>query len=123
MQDGTADIRGQACRVTAAGEPDDGQRPSGAQELPHPLQSLPHVHVVEGGNRGDEVEGSLKGIGEKVTGGKVDLAGRVLFPGQAQARLIEVDGRDMRDGLAQLAGEDALAAADIKSTVASIGDR
>jgi hypothetical protein len=53
-------------------------------------------------------------VGEEVARQVVDLGGGVVLLGQADARLVQFDRGDVGDDPAQLAGQDALAAANIE---------
>jgi len=52
----TREVEGEIGGERAAGEPDDGQRVVGAQQIAHPAESRGGVHVVERSDRRDDVD-------------------------------------------------------------------
>ena len=76
------------------------------------------VQVMQHGDRGDVVERRrLERVGHEVAEDELDVL--VQPAGQLDARRVAVDARDERHHLAQLAGEQALAAADVEGAPAA----
>jgi MFS family permease len=107
--------------VAGARQPHDGQPPAGPQQVAHAAQRQARVHVVQRRHRGDQVErGRLEQVAEEIADQEVDTGG-ILPPGEADARLVQVDGHDVRDRPAQVAGQASLAAADVEGPPAPVG--
>lgn len=87
-------------RITAAGQPYQGECPPGPQDLAHPFQCRSGVHVVEGSDRDDGVERSrLKVIGEEVAVEILDAFSASILAGPVEDRPIAVDRHHMWKGL------------------------
>jgi hypothetical protein len=97
--------------------------PAGPEQFAHVSERGRRVHVMRCGDTDDEVEARrLEREGEEVAEEVVDLCGAILLPGDVDAVLVDVDRRYEPHMAAQLAGEDALAAADVERAGAGNSD-
>src|ERR1035441_4971903 len=89
--------RGGVPRGDAPGEPDDGEDPTGPQQVRHAPEGRLGVHVVQGCDRGDQVERPrLEGRGEEIPDEIIDARGPRMGAGDLDASLIAVDAGDLR---------------------------
>ncbi len=94
---------------------DDGERPTRLEQLTHALEPGRCAHVMERGDRHDGLEGSaLERVGEEVTDQVVDVLSPVVSASTLNRRDVQVDGSDMTNLTAQLAGERPLATAHVE---------
>ena len=108
----------QVARIAAAGEADDREHAAGPQEVAHPPERGPRVHVMQGRDARDEVERPRReGVGEEVARDEVD-ARAVAAPRGRDARFVAVDAGHVPGAGAQRAGEQAFSAADVERALA-----
>jgi hypothetical protein len=124
VDDGTGHVPREVTRVSAPGQADHDEATTGPQELAHAFESFGLVHVVQGGYTADEVEGvRLAREFQEVRVLVVDALFGSVPAGDAENRLVTIDGRHMRHDSPEPAGEQAVTAADLQSMLCSIGHR
>jgi hypothetical protein len=109
--------------ISRTGQADDRERPARRQQLGHARERRGRVHVVEGGDRRDVVEGPWRErMGHEVADEVVDPLAVVRAPRHVDARGVAVDGRDLRDDAPQVARQHAHAAADVGAAPGAVRD-
>ena len=111
-------------RRAAAGQADDREVPAGPQQVRHLRQSCPGVHVVQRGDRGDQVQRTrLERRGQEIRQHVSDARRAGMGTRQLDAPPVAVNAGHLRHNPPQPPGQRARPAANVQGTLAAIRDR